>query len=185
MAHKKGQGSSNNGRESHSKRLGVKLFGGQDAFPGNIIIRQRGTKFHAGTGVKIGKDHTIFAIEEGVVSFTTKKNNRKYVSVVPFEGELVAKESKKVVKEAPKAKTEAKETTAVPKAKKEAKGDDLKKISGVGPAFEKRLNAQGLFTYADIAALTIEDIRRIEDSDNITSDEEWTAWIEQAKELMK
>lgn len=185
MAHKKGQGSSNNGRESHSKRLGVKLFGGQDAFPGNIIIRQRGTKFHAGTGVKIGKDHTIFAIEEGVVSFTTKKNNRKYVSVVPFEGELVAKESKKVVKEAPKAKTEAKETTAALKAKKEAKGDDLKKISGVGPAFEKRLNAQGLFTYADIAALTIEDIRRIEDSDNITSDEEWTAWIEQAKELMK
>lgn len=181
MAHKKGQGSSNNGRESHSKRLGVKLFGGQDAFPGNIIIRQRGTKFHAGTGVKIGKDHTIFAIEEGVVSFTTKKNNRKYVSVVPFEGELVAKESKKAVEEAPKAK----ETKAAPKAKKEAKGDDLKKISGIGPAFEKRLNAQGLFTYADIAALTIEDIRRIEDSDNITSDEEWTAWIEQAKELMK
>lgn len=187
MAHKKGQGSSNNGRESHSKRLGVKLFGGQDAFPGNIIIRQRGTKFHAGTGVKIGKDHTIFAVEEGVVSFTTKKNNRKYVSVVPFEGELVAKEATKTV-EAPKAKAEPKakeEAKAAPKAKKEKKGDDLKKISGVGPAFEKRLNAQGLFTYADIAALTIEDIRKIEDSDNITSDEEWNAWIEQAKELMK
>lgn len=184
MAHKKGQGSSNNGRESHSKRLGVKLFGGQDAFPGNIIIRQRGTKFHAGTGVKIGKDHTIFAIDEGVVSFTTKKNNRKYVSVIPFEGELVSKESIKALEEAPKAKAEPKETKAAPKAKKESKGDDLKKISGVGPAFEKRLNAQGLFTYADIAALKIEDIRRIEDSDNITSDEEWTAWIEQAKELM-
>lgn len=197
MAHKKGQGSSNNGRESHSKRLGVKLFGGQDAFPGNIIIRQRGTKFHAGTGVKIGKDHTIFAVEEGVVSFTTKKNNRKYVSVVPFEGELVAKEASKTV-EAPKAKAEPKvkeeakpaakakeEAKATPKDKKDKKGDDLKKISGVGPAFEKRLNAQGLFTYADVAALTTEDIKRIEDSDNITSDEEWNTWIEQAKELMK
>jgi len=85
MAHKKGQGSSNNGRESHSKRLGVKLFGGQVAIPGNILVRQRGTKFHPGTGVGIGKDHTIFAKEEGIVTFVTKKDNRKYISVLPAQ----------------------------------------------------------------------------------------------------
>jgi large subunit ribosomal protein L27 len=87
MAHKKGQGSSNNGRESHSKRLGVKLFGGQTAIPGNILVRQRGTRFHPGTGVGIGKDHTIFAKEAGVVTFVTKKNNRKYISVLPIDNQ--------------------------------------------------------------------------------------------------
>jgi large subunit ribosomal protein L27 len=87
MAHKKGQGSSNNGRESHSKRLGVKLFGGQTAIPGNILVRQRGTRFHPGTGVGIGKDHTIFAKEAGVVTFVTKKNNRKYISVLPIDSQ--------------------------------------------------------------------------------------------------
>ncbi|MDB5228335.1 MAG: ribosomal protein, partial [Bacteroidota bacterium] len=65
MAHKKGVGSSRNGRESHSKRLGVKLYGGQDVIAGNIIIRQRGTKFHPGDGVGLGKDHTIFAVKDG------------------------------------------------------------------------------------------------------------------------
>jgi large subunit ribosomal protein L27 len=83
MAHKKGQGSSRNGRDSESKRLGVKIYGGQDAWPGCIIVRQRGTKFHPGKGVGIGKDHTIFAITEGVVKFTTKRNNRTFISVDP------------------------------------------------------------------------------------------------------
>ncbi len=69
MAHKKGVGSSRNGRESHSKRLGVKLYGGQEAIAGNIIIRQRGTKFHPGEGVGLGKDHTIFAVKDGKVFF--------------------------------------------------------------------------------------------------------------------
>lgn len=83
MAHKKAAGSSRNGRDSESKRLGVKLFGGQVVTPGNIIVRQRGTKFHAGTGVGIGKDHTLFALEEGVVKFETKgPKSRKFVSVV-------------------------------------------------------------------------------------------------------
>ncbi|MCW4149771.1 50S ribosomal protein L27 [Halomonas sp. 18H] len=83
MAHKKAAGSTRNGRDSESKRLGVKLFGGQAAVPGNIIVRQRGTKFHAGAGVGIGKDHTLFALDEGHVKFETKgPKNRKFVSIV-------------------------------------------------------------------------------------------------------
>lgn len=85
MAHKKGVGSSKNGRESESKRLGVKIFGGQAAIAGNIIVRQRGTQHHPGLNVGIGKDHTLFALTDGVVEFRKKKNNRSFVSVVPFE----------------------------------------------------------------------------------------------------
>jgi large subunit ribosomal protein L27 len=85
MAHKKGVGSSKNGRESHSKRLGVKIFGGQVAISGNIIVRQRGTQHHPGDNVGIGKDHTLFAVADGLVEFRKKKDNRSYVSVVPFE----------------------------------------------------------------------------------------------------
>lgn len=83
MAHKKGVGSSKNGRESHSKRLGVKLFGGQQAIAGNIIVRQRGTRYHAGENVGIGKDHTLFALSDGVVTFSRKKDNKSFVSVLP------------------------------------------------------------------------------------------------------
>jgi large subunit ribosomal protein L27 len=83
MAHKKGVGSSKNGRESHSKRLGVKIFGGQEAIAGNVIIRQRGTAYHPGKNVGIGKDHTIFALVDGKVIFTTKKRDRRYVAVIP------------------------------------------------------------------------------------------------------
>ena len=86
MAHKKGVGSSKNGRESHSKRLGVKIFGGQACLAGNIIVRQRGTAHHPGTNVGIGKDHTLYALTDGVVEFRKKRNNRSFVSVVPFEG---------------------------------------------------------------------------------------------------
>ena len=85
MAHKKGVGSSKNGRESESKRLGVKIFGGQFAKAGNIIKRQRGTVHHPGLNVGMGKDHTIFATAEGKVEFKTKANDRTYVSVVPAE----------------------------------------------------------------------------------------------------
>jgi len=85
MAHKKASGSSRNGRESESKRLGVKLFGGQSAVAGNIIIRQRGTTHHPGDNVGMGKDHTLFALIDGTVSFRKSRNNRSYVSIVPFE----------------------------------------------------------------------------------------------------
>ncbi|MFY8109365.1 MAG: 50S ribosomal protein L27 [Bacteroidia bacterium] len=84
MAHKKGVGSSKNGRESHSKRLGVKIFGGQSVIAGNIIVRQRGTKHHPGLNVGIGKDHTLFALVDGKVAFRKKANDRSFVSVVPF-----------------------------------------------------------------------------------------------------
>lgn len=85
MAHKKGAGSSRNGRDSQSKRLGVKIYGGQAAIAGNIIVRQRGTKHHPGTNVGIGKDHTLHALVNGVVTFKKGRKNRSYVSVEPFE----------------------------------------------------------------------------------------------------
>lgn len=83
MAHKKGAGSSRNGRESESKRLGVKVYGGQQAKAGNIIVRQRGTTHHPGENVGMGKDHTLFALVAGTVAFKKKQNNRSYVSVLP------------------------------------------------------------------------------------------------------
>ena len=83
MAHKKGVGSSRNGRESQSKRLGVKKFGGEAVIAGNIIVRQRGTKHHPGLNVGLGKDHTLFALTPGVVTFKTKADGRSYVSVLP------------------------------------------------------------------------------------------------------
>jgi large subunit ribosomal protein L27 len=87
MAHKKGAGSSKNGRESHSKRLGVKLYGGQLAIAGNIIVRQRGTKMHPGKNVGIGRDHTLFALVDGHVKFTENtRMGRKYVNILPLEG---------------------------------------------------------------------------------------------------
>ena len=89
MAHKKGVGSSKNGRESESKRLGVKIFGGQFAKAGNIIIRQRGTKHHPGINVGIGKDHTLFALVDGTVEFKKGKNDRSFVTVLPLSSEQV------------------------------------------------------------------------------------------------
>jgi large subunit ribosomal protein L27 len=108
MAHKKGAGSSRNGRESHSKRLGIKIFGGQPAIAGNIIVRQRGTKHNPGLNVGIGRDHTLFALTEGVVTFKKKADNRSYVSVLPFAVESVAE----VAAPAPKAKAEPKVVAA-------------------------------------------------------------------------
>ncbi|MBD1384823.1 50S ribosomal protein L27 [Mucilaginibacter rigui] len=138
MAHKKGAGSSRNGRESHSKRLGIKIFGGQPAIAGNIIVRQRGTKHNPGLNVGIGKDHTLFALTAGHVVFKKKADNRSYVSVIPFEVAPVAEDAApapavkaeakakkveapvaaEVAEEAPKAKK-----AAAPKAKKEAAPD--------------------------------------------------------------
>ena len=83
MAHKKGVGSSKNGRESESKRLGVKIFGGQKAIAGNIIVRQRGTKHHPGENVGMGKDHTLFALSDGLVNFSQGRKDRSYVHVEP------------------------------------------------------------------------------------------------------
>ena len=137
MAHKKGAGSSRNGRESHSKRLGIKIFGGQEAIAGNIIVRQRGTKHHPDKGVGIGKDHTLFALVPGIVTFKKKQDNKSYVSILPLTVEDAAPTKvaapKKVAvkaKTAPKAKAETvAKAPAAPKAakapaKKTAKADD-------------------------------------------------------------
>jgi large subunit ribosomal protein L27 len=85
MAHKKGEGSVKNGRDSQSKRLGVKIFGGQAVISGNIIVRQRGTVYHPGKNVGVGRDFTLFALTDGVVEFSKGKNNRSYVSVTPVQ----------------------------------------------------------------------------------------------------
>src|ERR1700741_3047216 len=103
MAHKKGEGSVKNGRDSHSKRLGIKIFGGQPAIAGNIIVRQRGTRHNPGLNVGIGKDHTLFALADGTVIFKKKADDRSYVSVIPFEAAPIAE----VASPAPKAKTAA------------------------------------------------------------------------------
>lgn len=112
MAHKKGAGSSRNGRESHSKRLGIKIFGGQPAIAGNIIVRQRGTQHNPGLNVGIGKDHTLFALADGTVVFKKKADNRSYVSVLPLEAAPVAE----VAAPAPKAKAAPKAVEAAPVA---------------------------------------------------------------------
>lgn len=85
MAHKKGAGSSKNGRESHSKRLGIKIFGGEFASAGNILLRQRGTVHHPGRGVGIGKDHTLFALTDGIVNYQKGKKDRSFVSILPIQ----------------------------------------------------------------------------------------------------
>ncbi|MES2875354.1 MAG: 50S ribosomal protein L27, partial [Bacteroidota bacterium] len=110
MAHKKGAGSSRNGRESHSKRLGIKIFGGQAAIAGNIIVRQRGTKHHPDKNVGIGKDHTLFALIDGTVMFRKKFDDKSYVSILPREAQVVAEDAPVKPKKAaaPKAKVVAK-----------------------------------------------------------------------------
>ncbi len=147
MAHKKGAGSSKNGRESESKRLGVKIYGGQFAKAGNILIRQRGTKHYPGENVGMGKDHTLCALIDGTVIFRKKRKNRSYVSVAPIVDVDVAvaeapvkkapkKEAAPKVEEVkveePKAEVKKEAPKAAPK-KAVAKGDDLKKLEGVGP----------------------------------------------------
>lgn len=87
MAHKKAGGSSRNGRDSAGRRLGVKCYGGENVLAGNILVRQRGTKFHAGTNVGMGKDHTLFALVDGEVTFKRSQNERKFVSVMPAAAE--------------------------------------------------------------------------------------------------
>ena len=133
MAHKKGAGSSKNGRESHSKRLGIKIFGGQPAIAGNIIVRQRGTRHNPGLNVGIGRDHTLFALIDGQVVFRKKADDRSYVSVIPYEAAPVVEApaakpvakaaAKPVVEAAPVAvaeapAAEAAATEEAPKAKK-------------------------------------------------------------------
>lgn len=101
MAHKKGAGSSRNGRESESKRLGVKIYGGQFAIAGNIIVRQRGTTHNPDKNVGMGKDHTLYALKDGMVVFKKKRNNKSYVSIQSIEEEVAELKAEKPVVETP------------------------------------------------------------------------------------
>ena len=191
MAHKKGAGSSDNGRDSKSKRLGVKLYGGQVAIAGNIIVRQRGTKFHPGENVYMGRDHTLHARVDGKVVYTRKRDDRNYVSIMPIVDEVsdaptvVAKApaAKKVaaatpttetapvkaVKKAEAAVAEVLESAApaadkkaaAPKKDKAPKLDDLKIIEGVGPKIETLLKDGGINTWAELAAAPVDRLKEI------------------------
>lgn len=130
MAHKKGAGSSRNGRESHSKRLGIKIFGGQEAIAGNILVRQRGTKHHPDKGVGIGKDHTLFALVDGTVIFRKKQDNKSYVSILPAS---VVKEV--IEKAAPAVKVE-KAAEPIAEVEAPAKKAPAKKAAKAEPAVE-------------------------------------------------
>ena len=165
MAHKKGAGSSKNGRESHSKRLGVKIFGGQYAAAGNIIVRQRGTQHHPDVNVGIGKDHTLFALIDGKVVFRKKANNKSFVSVLPVEEVAVAEQPKaKKVAEKKTTKVEAaaeKAPKAEKKVAKKAKADDLTIVEGIGPKIAEVLANAGIGSYADLAGKSAEDIKAL------------------------
>lgn len=183
MAHKKGQGSTENGRDSKSKRLGIKLYGGQVAKAGNIIVRQRGTKYHAGQNAYLGKDFTIHASVDGRIQFRRGLKDRVFVNVLPNTvAETVAKIEKSIAVAAPKTKPvtappviEEKMETAVvvepateekPKAKAKGKPtdagkDDLKKIEGIGPKIESLLNEAGIFTFAMLAGSDVEKLKEI------------------------
>jgi len=160
MAHKKGVGSTDNGRDSNSKRLGVKLFGGQIAKAGNIIVRQRGTKFHPGTNVGIGRDHTLFALTAGTVTFQKRRLDRTFVNIVPVGGETASKGSTATA--APKKKKAA--PTKAPAAAAPASssaGDDLKIIEGIGPKIAGLLNDAGINSWAALGATDVNRIKEI------------------------
>lgn len=193
MAHKKGVGSTDNGRDSHSKRLGVKLFGGQEAKAGNIIIRQRGTKFHPGENVYMGKDFTLHAGVDGVISFRRRQKNRTYVSVLPdaeTNGTVVATpptKTKKAKPAAPAVEADAPVVKAAPapaaeeapkaEAKKPAAKadkitlpsgkkvaqDDLKLVEGIGPKIEGLLNDAGITTWEELANAPTEKVQAVLD----------------------
>lgn len=135
MAHKKGAGSSRNGRESHSKRLGIKIFGGQAALAGNIIVRQRGTKHHPDKFIGIGKDHTLFALIDGTVIFKKKRDDKSYVSVLPIEDQIA--EPIAAVKVAPAKKEKITEAKAVPAKKAAAKKETAVEAVSEKPASAK------------------------------------------------
>ncbi len=186
MAHKKGVGSTDNGRDSHSKRLGVKLFGGEEARAGNIIIRQRGTKFHPGRNVGLGKDHTIYALKDGYVRFHKKRRNRTYVSIIPTEDVLAAVEqersqngngqAKTEPKEPKKAAAEAKQSRSEEPSKpktdtstsdqastpdKEAKAEETKKEKSAKPDDLKKLDGVGPKTAEVLQAAGIQTYEQL------------------------
>lgn len=187
MAHKKGVGSTDNGRDSNSKRLGVKLFGGEIALAGNIIVRQRGTKYHPGENVYMGKDHTLHAKVDGEVFFRKKAKNRLFVNIAPIVDETVDAPTTKPTKQAATPKptktpsTEAQPLAAVSSAPaveekpakasksekitlpsgKKIKQDDLKMVEGIGPKIEGLLHDAGITTWKQLAEAPEEKVQGI------------------------
>jgi large subunit ribosomal protein L27 len=164
MAHKKGAGSTDNGRDSRAQYLGVKLYGGQIATAGNILVRQRGTKFHAGPNVYMGKDHTLHAKIDGVVGYKRSKEDKRIVFITPavekaqnVVTQTVAKVAKPVAA-APKAEAVA---VVAPKAAAVSGSDDLKKIEGIGPKIEGLLNEAGITTFTQLAEASAESVKEI------------------------
>lgn len=149
MAHKKGAGSSRNGRESHSKRLGIKIFGGQSAIAGNIIVRQRGTQHHPEKNVGLGKDHTLFALVDGTVIFRKRADNKSYVSVLPAEVQVASpkkaaapKVAAPVVAEVVETAAPVVEAKAAPAKKAPAAKAPAKKAAAPKAAAEKKAPAK-------------------------------------------
>ena len=158
MAHKKGVGSTDNGRDSNSKRLGVKLFGGQIAKAGNIIVRQRGTQFHPGLNVGMGRDHTLFALKAGTISFQKRRLDRTFVNIIPAD----AGSNGSTATAAPKKKKAAPAKAPVAAAPKASSaGDDLKLVEGIGPKIAGLLNDAGINTWAALAGTSIARIKEI------------------------
>ena len=186
MAHKKGVGSTDNGRDSNSKRLGVKLFGGEHAIAGNILVRQRGTKFHPGNNVYMGRDFTLHARVDGFVKFTKRRNNRTFVNILPSMDEVqetVAPIKKAApAKAAPAPKAEAPKAEAPKAAAPTGKPDDLKKIEGIGPKIAEILAASGIITFSDLAGANVESLRStLEAAGNRYKAHDPTTWPAQAK----
>jgi len=182
MAHKKGVGSSKNGRESESKRLGVKIYGGQFAKAGNILIRQRGTTHNPGENVGMGKDHTLFALIDGTVVFKKKLKNRSYVSVQPIvEVDVATAEAPEVKVPKAEVKPVAKETKAEV-AVEMAEADDLRKIEGIGPKIAEIFNSAGISTFADLAGTSVKKLTEIlTDAGSKYASKNPGTWPEQAK----
>jgi large subunit ribosomal protein L27 len=188
MAHKKGAGSTDNGRDSKAKYLGVKMYGGQKVRAGNILVRQRGTEFHPGANVYLSRDFTLHAGIDGIVGYKKSKENKRVVFITPYDAvaevALPKADAKKEVKAAvapkaavvaPKAEAPAPKVEAVaPKAEAPAvekatvapvaasgKPDDLKKVEGIGPKIEQLLHDKGILTFNDLAAASVEAVRAI------------------------
>lgn len=160
MAHKKGVGSTDNGRDSNSKRLGVKLFGGQFAKAGNIIVRQRGTKYHPGDNVYMGKDFTLHAKVEGHVVFRKRRMNRTFVSIAPTLDEVQERVAP-IKKAAPAPKKETPAPAPAAAAPKSVKPDQLTKIEGIGPKIAELLVAGGYESFVKLAEAPVPALKTI------------------------
>jgi len=169
MAHKKAASSSDNGRDSNPKFLGVKLFGGQYAKAGNIIVRQRGTKYHPGENVYMGRDHTLHAKVEGHVHFRKRKAGRTFVNIIPMASDggaavSTTKARKAEAKSKAPAVTKAAPVaaaTAAVASSTGAKADNLTKIEGIGPKIAEHFAAAGIITFADLAGSPISKLKEI------------------------